>query len=308
MNLHHVIAKDIIGWIRDFHSGLKKNYLLCKDDTKTTIGLLKNLPYVALTTEMEVFDWFENELDMDMSNTRSLYRAFIVYNRDEIVNLRVSTHYSTKSSFRNAAAAKGESEFEYHIIITRTPLALKSDSITGDMMIDSTEIFVAEIQLCDFLSNPSERWKTISKLIKLLTDGTSMNESKSKRTSTNIKTIRITETELKGIIAESVKRILSVASHKIGNWERVPSNGYEFHDIPSKGKCVGIAMYVDNTTNETIPPTYCLFRRGSNGKYFYATIIGAPEKGTKETKFLTVPVSNVPQEIRKDLHNLNLLS
>jgi hypothetical protein len=130
----------------------------------------------------------------------------------------------------------------------------------------------------------------------------------SKRTSTNIKTIRITETELKGIIAESVKRILYGASHKIGNWERVPSNGYEFHDIPSKGKCVGIAMYVDNTTNEKIPPTYCLFRRGSNGKYFYATIVDASEKGPKETKFLTVPVSNVPQEIRKDLHNLNLLS
>lgn len=122
------------------------------------------------------------------------------------------------------------------------------------------------------------------------------------------RTIRLTKTELKGIIAESVKRILSVAPHKIGNWERVPSNGYEFHDIPSKGKCVGIAMYVNNTTNEKIPPTYCLFRRGSNGKYFYATIVDAPEKGPKETKFLTVPVSNVPQEIRKDLHNLNLLS
>ena len=203
MNLQHVTAKDIIGWIRDFHSGLKKNYLLCKDDTKTAISLLKNLPYDKLTTETEVFDWFENELDMDMSNTRSLYRAFIVYNRDEIVNLRVSTHYSTKSSFRNAAAAKGESEFEYHIIITRTPLACKSDSITGDMVIDYTEIFVAEIQLCDFLSNPSERWKTISKLIKLLTDGSSMNESK--RTSTNIKTIRLTETELKGIIGKGAR-------------------------------------------------------------------------------------------------------
>lgn len=220
MNLQHVTANDIIGWIRDFHSGLKKNYLLCKDDTKTAINLLKNLPYAKLTTETEVFDWFENELDMDMSNTRSLYRAFIVYNRDEIVNLRVSTHYSTKSSFRNAAAAKGESEFEYHIIITRTPLALKSDSITGDMMIDYTEIFVAEIQLCDFLSNPSERWKTISKLIKLLTDGSSMNESK--RTSTNIKTIRLTETELKGIIAESVKQVVRT----LGESKKLGINNY----------------------------------------------------------------------------------
>lgn len=119
--------------------------------------------------------------------------------------------------------------------------------------------------------------------------------------------IRLTETELKGIIVESLKQVLTTIPRKIGNWDCVPSNGYEFYDIPSKGKCVGIAMYVDSTTNDKSPPTYCLFRRGNNGKYFYATIVDAPEKGSKETKFLTVPVSDVPQEIYKDRHNLNLL-
>lgn len=122
------------------------------------------------------------------------------------------------------------------------------------------------------------------------------------------RTICLTEAELKGIIVESVKQVLTTTPRKIGNWDCIPSNGYEFYEIPNKGKCVGIAMYVDNTTNEKIPPTYCLFRRGSNGKYFYATIVDAPEKGPIETKFLTVPVSDVPQAIYKDLHNLNLLS
>ena len=126
-------------------------------------------------------------------------------------------------------------------------------------------------------------------------------------------TCSLNEDKLRRIITKTITQMLKEELNrnnprKIGNWKCIPSNGYEFHDIPSKGKCVGIAMYVNNTTNEKIPPTYCLFRRGSNGKYFYATIVDAPEKGPKETKFLTVPVSNVPQEIRKDLHNLNLLS
>lgn len=206
MNHKHVIAKNIIGWIQEFHIGIKQNYCLCKDDTKTAIGLLKNIPYVTFTTETEVFDWFERELEMDSSKNGSLYRAFIVYNRDEIVNIRVSTHYSTESSVRKASAIKGDSDFEYHIVITKTPLAIKNDSITGDMILDYTEIFVAEIKLCDFLSNPSERWKTISKLIKLLTDGSGMNESI--RTLTNTKTIRLTEAELKGIISDSIKRVV----------------------------------------------------------------------------------------------------
>ena len=122
--------------------------------------------------------------------------------------------------------------------------------------------------------------------------------------------MRLTENDLRYIVSEATKQIICSSNYqvrKIGNWDCVPSNGYEFHDIPNMGMCVGIAMYVDCTTNKDIPPTYCLFRRGSNGKYFYATIVDAPEKGSKGTKFLTVPVSDVPLEIYKDRYNLNLL-
>jgi hypothetical protein len=220
MNFKHVIAKNIIDWIRDFHLGIVKNYYLCKNDTKTAIHLLKTLPNIALTTKTEIFEWFKNELEMDMSNTGSLYRAFIVYNRNEIVNLRVSTHYSTKSSMRNASAIKGDSDFEYHITITRIPLAPKSDSISSDLILDYTEIFVAEIRLCDFLNNTSKRRKIVSKLIKLLTDGTGMNESKTM--SNNTKAISITESELKGIIAESVKLIVKTLNES----KKLGVNGY----------------------------------------------------------------------------------
>lgn len=122
--------------------------------------------------------------------------------------------------------------------------------------------------------------------------------------------MRLSEADLRYIVSEATKQIICSSNYqvrKIGNWDCVPSNGYEFYDIQNMGMCVGIAMYVDCTTNKHIPPTYCLFRRGSNGKYFYATIVDAPEKGPTETKFLIVPVSDVPQEIYKDRYNLNLL-
>ena len=93
---------------------------------------------------------------------------------------------------------------------------------------------------------------------------------------------------------------------KIGKWNRIPSNGYEFHKIPGKGTCVGIMMYVDSTSEMEIPPTYCLFRRGDNGKYFYATIVASPKDGPKATKFSIVPLKELPEEIYKDLRNLSL--
>lgn len=132
-------------------------------------------------------------------------------------------------------------------------------------------------------------------------------------TSKNINIIHLNESDLKEIIVKTIKRVLQESQnnenvHKVGNWDCVPSNGYEFHNIPNKGMCLGIAMYMDNTSNEKIPPTYCLFRRGDNGKYFYATIINAPEREIKGTKFSIVPVSDVPQEIYRDRYNLNLLS
>ena len=92
----------------------------------------------------------------------------------------------------------------------------------------------------------------------------------------------------------------------MGKWNRIPSNGYEFHEIPGKGTCVGIMMYVDNTSKKEIPPTYCLFRRGGdNGRYFYATIVASPEDGPKATKFSIVPLTELPEEIYKDRCNLS---
>ena len=125
------------------------------------------------------------------------------------------------------------------------------------------------------------------------------------------KKIVLTESDLKMMVKNCVRKVLSESEQrynvgKIGKWNRIPSNGYEFHKIPGKGTCVGIMMYVDSTSEMEIPPTYCLFRRGDNGKYFYATIVASPKDGPKATKFSIVPLKELPEEIYKDLRNLNL--
>lgn len=118
--------------------------------------------------------------------------------------------------------------------------------------------------------------------------------------------IKLTESELKIVVKNCVRKVLSESEQrynvgKIGKWNRIPSNGYEFHKIPGKGTCVGIMMYVDSTSEMEIPPTYCLFRRGDNGKYFYATIVASPKDGPKATKFSIVPLKEIPEEIYKDI-------
>ena len=125
------------------------------------------------------------------------------------------------------------------------------------------------------------------------------------------KKIVLTESDLKMMVKNCVRKVLSESEQrynvgKIGKWNRIPSNGYEFHKIPGKGTCVGIMMYVDSTSEMEIPPTYCLFRRGDNGKYFYATIVASPKDGPKATKFSIVPLKELPEEIYKDLRNLSL--
>ena len=86
----------------------------------------------------------------------------------------------------------------------------------------------------------------------------------SNNTSKNINIIHLNESDLKEIIVKTIKRVLQESQnnenvHKVGNWDCVPSNGYEFHNIPNKGMCLGIAMYMDNTSNEKIPPQHTVY-------------------------------------------------
>lgn len=76
-------------------------------------------------------------------------------------------------------------------------------------------------------------------------------------------------------------------------------DGYaEYYNIGKKGLCKGIRMYMDMSSKDKT--TYCLFQRADNKKFFYCEIVPAPERGPKETKFLPLPLSKVPQLVRQD--------
>lgn len=86
---------------------------------------------------------------------------------------------------------------------------------------------------------------------------------------------------------------------RFGKWRCIVSGDY--YTFAGKGKCRGLRMYLDTTSKRT--PSYFLFQRQDNKRYFYCTIVPAPEKGPKETKFSVVPHLEVPSEILEDLDN-----
>lgn len=131
--------------------------------------------------------------------------------------------------------------------------------------------------------------------------------------SVRMKSVVLTELDLRMMVRECVCRILNESNKKVGingyqhgKWD-VSYSDYTTYDFSKegKGKCLGVRMYIDgDSNNKEITPTYCLFRRNDNGKYFWATIVSAPEKGPKETKFLIVPPSALPREILQDPYML----
>ena len=115
----------------------------------------------------------------------------------------------------------------------------------------------------------------------------------------NNNVIWITESEIRNMVRESVECIIAEEYpnvFQIGKWKCVV--GGDIYEIEGKGDCQGIRMYMDMSSKDKT--TFCLFKRRDNGKFFYSTIVPAPERGPRETKFLTVPVSKVPREIRQD--------
>ncbi len=129
--------------------------------------------------------------------------------------------------------------------------------------------------------------------------------------------IQITESDIKKMVMECVCRIISEATinghtyaikKQLGKWECIDGiyADYDFSEFGKEDYCQDVRMYMDTTAPKDVPATYCLFRRMDNGKYFYAKIVMAPERGLKKTKFLIVRRSEVPQEILTDFSTLPL--
>lgn len=122
-------------------------------------------------------------------------------------------------------------------------------------------------------------------------------------------TVRLTESELKEIIAESVKTVLKEMEEKTVE-EYTVINGCSWtsypHGLESKGGVIKIRMYDRNREEcKNNFETYGLFRRVDNLKFFYAKIV--PIENTKETKWVAVPRNKLPKAILDDFKTINPL-
>lgn len=116
----------------------------------------------------------------------------------------------------------------------------------------------------------------------------------------NNRTIRITESEIRNMVRESVFRIISETDthNHIGEYEVIDGWGegveYKAPSLKQFGVFNDIRMYLSKTH------TYCLHRRIDNGKYFFSEIVPAPELGKDETKFVPRHLSAIPSAICQD--------
>lgn len=117
--------------------------------------------------------------------------------------------------------------------------------------------------------------------------------------------ISITESDIRKMVRECICKVIQEQypqEYQLGKYKCV--DGYaEYYNIEEKGLCRGIRMYMDMSSKDKT--TYCLFQRADNKKFFYCEIVPAPEKGPKETKFLPLPLSKVPQSVRQDFPYLH---
>ena len=116
--------------------------------------------------------------------------------------------------------------------------------------------------------------------------------------------LSITESEIKNMVMECVCRIISEepkCDYKVGKYEVV--NGWDerditpylYHSLKNFGWTYQVKMYFSKDG------TYCLLRRKSNRKLFFAKIVLAPELGDKATKFVPCHPKEVPQIILQDV-------
>lgn len=125
-------------------------------------------------------------------------------------------------------------------------------------------------------------------------NGKSVNEGR--------QVIRLTESVLKEMIAESLREALNEMREpvgKIGEFEIIDGSWgtYRCESLKDFEPFNDVRMYYSDEH------TYCLMRREDNGTFFFAEIVPAPELGKNETKFEPKRPSEVPNKILRDAKN-----
>ncbi len=209
MNNNGTTPNDILNWIKEKEGGKYDNYNKCKEDTEEAIEVFDGLYGKTFATPYKLFEYLYSELKMRVSNEhQSFYRAFLVINKDEIISIRLAQHYSTKNSTRKGFRDNGKPDVEYHLLIDcHQPITPQND-IYFDRIFSNVSMKIRDFDLSDFNDGHIRR-KILDEIIRLLTYGTATNENKQYNKNRNMKqTIKLRESELKRMIAESVKRVL----------------------------------------------------------------------------------------------------
>jgi hypothetical protein len=216
MNNNGTTPNDILNWIKEKEGGKYDNYNKCKEDTEEAIEVFDGLYGKTFATPYKLFEYLYSELKMRVSNEhQSFYRAFLVINKDEIISIRLAQHYSTKNSTRKGFRDNGKPDVEYHLLIDcHQPITPQND-IYFDRIFSNVSMKIRDFDLSDFNDGHIRR-KILDEIIRLLTYGTATNENKQYNKNRNMKqTIKLRESELKRMIAESVKRVLREHSRDI---------------------------------------------------------------------------------------------
>lgn len=116
--------------------------------------------------------------------------------------------------------------------------------------------------------------------------------------SKNRKGITINESILKRVVEESIRKVLKdenkkddcKADGKLGPYEYLRGGFRTIYprNLRQFGGLNDIMMFFHPSQ------TYCLMRREDNDTYLFLTIVDAPERGEKETKFMPVKPKDVP--------------
>ena len=230
MNFSDVIPVQIYTWIQERCDGNGENYDKCKEDTLEAIDVFSSLYGSTFRTPYQLFIYLYENLCMRNAKNQSFYRAFIAIQNDDVITIRLSQHFATKGSVKTANKNFGKPTVEYHLIIERTQIVNPDNDLFFDRRFKSVTFKIREMDLAEF-NDGHFRKDTIDEIIRLLTygDGSSGNNNlrintENKHMSTNKKVIRLTESELRNIIAESVEMILmegKYVNNKPGFGERI---------------------------------------------------------------------------------------
>lgn len=229
MRNHNVKANDIYRWIEEYMRGNSTDYFIAKEDTSDAIVIFQSLLYKRFGNCADTMEYLIDRLDLSGAmppndseyDRNSYYRAFLSLYNDSAVNFRLSRHNSTESSTEKGWARDGEPGVQYNLILEKVESTSKNPQITHSTSFHGVWVEVCHISLSDFNDDGNKRWDFIRKVVNYLTYGKPFNNES--KTIKDMKTnkIRLTESQLRNMIAEAVRKTLNeistdtaIAAHK----------------------------------------------------------------------------------------------